>query len=306
VCAGWSPSTWATRTGPAGRVLIDETGDLKKGAESVGVQPEGADLPAAWETFLDRIGVPAARRSRIRTDDALGCSSSRYPEDRVAKNRVHLDVRAASGLQGQERFAALEAECDRLVALGQAGMPRRTRAAAERRPHRDGRPRGQRVPPGLIPVTGVRSVRRFRRAGLGLIGLVGPDPYVVAGRQKWRVAVVSRLRGRRAHAVARRGRFLWLRGHGRRVPALPQLMCAGAPSPAADCLAGRASPGSCRLQLSLRPGRAGCGPGPHPGSRRLWPGPDPGSCRLWPGPHPGSRRLRPGLILGRVGGCPGP
>ena len=33
-------------------------------------------------------------------------------------NRVHLDVRAAPGLQGDERMAALEAECDRLVALG--------------------------------------------------------------------------------------------------------------------------------------------------------------------------------------------
>ncbi|GGS83964.1 hypothetical protein GCM10010222_26880 [Streptomyces tanashiensis] len=40
------------------------------------------------------------------------------PEDKVAKNRVHLDVRAAPGLQGEERMAALEAACDRLVGLG--------------------------------------------------------------------------------------------------------------------------------------------------------------------------------------------
>ena len=39
-------------------------------------------------------------------------------EDKVAKNRVHLDVRVAPGLQGSERMAALEIECDRLVALG--------------------------------------------------------------------------------------------------------------------------------------------------------------------------------------------
>jgi hypothetical protein len=39
-------------------------------------------------------------------------------EDKVAKNRIHLDVRAAPGLQGEERMAALEAECDRLTALG--------------------------------------------------------------------------------------------------------------------------------------------------------------------------------------------
>ncbi len=40
------------------------------------------------------------------------------PEGKAAKNRVHLDVRAAPGLHGEERMAALEAECDRLVALG--------------------------------------------------------------------------------------------------------------------------------------------------------------------------------------------
>ena len=33
-------------------------------------------------------------------------------------NRVHLDVRAGTGLVGAERLAALEAECARLVALG--------------------------------------------------------------------------------------------------------------------------------------------------------------------------------------------
>jgi hypothetical protein len=40
------------------------------------------------------------------------------PEDKVAKNRVHLDVRAAPGLEGEERMAALEVECHRLVGLG--------------------------------------------------------------------------------------------------------------------------------------------------------------------------------------------
>ena len=40
------------------------------------------------------------------------------PEGKEAKNRVHLDVRVAPGLQGEERMAALQAECDRLVALG--------------------------------------------------------------------------------------------------------------------------------------------------------------------------------------------
>jgi hypothetical protein len=34
------------------------------------------------------------------------------------KNRVHLDVRAGTGLVGEARVAALEAEGERLVALG--------------------------------------------------------------------------------------------------------------------------------------------------------------------------------------------
>jgi hypothetical protein len=42
----------------------------------------------------------------------------RVPEGKVVKNRVHLDVRAGTGLVGAERLAALEAERDRLVALG--------------------------------------------------------------------------------------------------------------------------------------------------------------------------------------------
>lgn len=40
------------------------------------------------------------------------------PEPKTAKNRVHLDVRVAPGLPSDERALALEAESDRLVALG--------------------------------------------------------------------------------------------------------------------------------------------------------------------------------------------
>ena len=42
----------------------------------------------------------------------------RVPEGKTVKNRVHLDVRVGTGLVGDERVAALEAECARLVALG--------------------------------------------------------------------------------------------------------------------------------------------------------------------------------------------
>ncbi len=42
----------------------------------------------------------------------------RVPEGKVVKNRVHLDVRVGTGLVGEERLAALEAERARLTALG--------------------------------------------------------------------------------------------------------------------------------------------------------------------------------------------
>jgi len=85
--------------------------------------PEGADPLAAWDDFLERMGVPAAERnerSAIVDPDGHGprLFFQRVPEDKVAKNRVHLDVRAAPGLRDAERMAALEAECERLVALG--------------------------------------------------------------------------------------------------------------------------------------------------------------------------------------------
>jgi hypothetical protein len=42
----------------------------------------------------------------------------RVPEDKVVKNRVHLDVRVGTGLVGDERLAALRAEQARLEPLG--------------------------------------------------------------------------------------------------------------------------------------------------------------------------------------------
>lgn len=42
----------------------------------------------------------------------------RVPEGKVVKNRLHLDVRAGTGLVGDERLATLTAESERLIALG--------------------------------------------------------------------------------------------------------------------------------------------------------------------------------------------
>ncbi|MDV8065085.1 VOC family protein [Rhodococcus sp. IEGM 1366] len=42
----------------------------------------------------------------------------RVPENKVVKNRLHIDVRVGTGLVGEERVVALESECARLIALG--------------------------------------------------------------------------------------------------------------------------------------------------------------------------------------------
>lgn len=84
---------------------------------------EGADPLVAWDDFLARAGVPEDQRnSRSAIEDPDGSGPRLFfqqvPEGKVSKNRVHLDVRAAPGSQGEQRMAALEAECDRLVAVG--------------------------------------------------------------------------------------------------------------------------------------------------------------------------------------------
>jgi hypothetical protein len=91
--------------------------------------PPGVDLPpdadplAAWDDFLEQIGVPEDQRntrSAIEDPDGNGprLFFQQVPEDKVAKNRVHLDVRVAPELEGDERMAALERECERLVERG--------------------------------------------------------------------------------------------------------------------------------------------------------------------------------------------
>ena len=80
--------------------------------------PEGLDT---WEEF-DRTQPPADQGSWAAAQDPTGVGPRLYfqrvPEGKVVKNRVHLDVRVGTGLVGDERLAALEAECARLVALG--------------------------------------------------------------------------------------------------------------------------------------------------------------------------------------------
>src|SRR6476646_9039831 len=98
--------------------------------EALGYQlqpsPPGFDT---WDAFLDSVGVPLeernSRSAAVPVDgDGPRLFFQRVPEGKTAKNRVHLDVRAAPGLEGEERMAALEAECDRLVSLGASRVER--------------------------------------------------------------------------------------------------------------------------------------------------------------------------------------
>jgi catechol 2,3-dioxygenase-like lactoylglutathione lyase family enzyme len=88
--------------------------------------PPGFD---SWEQALEAFGVPPERRNDASAAvDPEGVGPrlffQRVPEGKTAKNRMHLDVRAAPGLEGEERMAALEARSDELVALGATRVER--------------------------------------------------------------------------------------------------------------------------------------------------------------------------------------
>ena len=65
---------------------------------------------------------PKSRGPRHACVDPTGVGPRLYfqrvPEGKALKNRVHLDVRIGTGLDGRGRLDALEAECARLVELG--------------------------------------------------------------------------------------------------------------------------------------------------------------------------------------------
>jgi hypothetical protein len=80
--------------------------------------PEGF---ATWNDF-DRTQPAEQQGASYACVDPTGVGPrlffQRVPEGKTVKNRLHLDVRIGRGLVGDERVAALEAECSRLVALG--------------------------------------------------------------------------------------------------------------------------------------------------------------------------------------------
>ncbi|GAA1905026.1 VOC family protein [Lapillicoccus jejuensis] len=148
--------------------------------------PDAVEATAdAWVAFLRENGVPEAEHdSAFALVDPTGSGPrlffQRVPEAKTAKNRVHLDVRAAPGLTGEERMAALEAEADRLVGLGARRVarhepvgfgaghlvlldPRATSSAWTEAGPRDAQGRGVlSVPVGRLSATAGRGDRRER------------------------------------------------------------------------------------------------------------------------------------------------
>jgi hypothetical protein len=82
--------------------------------------PEGF---TSWEDWAREQGIPEERwndASGIGDPDGSGprIFFQRIPEGKSAKNRVHLDVRAAPGLDPEARRRRLSEEAERLNGLG--------------------------------------------------------------------------------------------------------------------------------------------------------------------------------------------
>ena len=82
--------------------------------------PEGYE---SWDQLLDQMGVPPElRNSRSAVVDPDGVRPrlffQRVPEPKTAKNRVHIDIHIAVGMEGEERRRTIEAESARLTGLG--------------------------------------------------------------------------------------------------------------------------------------------------------------------------------------------
>jgi hypothetical protein len=85
----------------------------------VGV-PEGF---SSWDMWADANDIPEDQRNTGRTlvDKERGRPDIFFlqvPEPKAGKNRLHLDIKVAPGLDGADRRKKIEAEADRLIALG--------------------------------------------------------------------------------------------------------------------------------------------------------------------------------------------
>ena len=82
--------------------------------------PEGF---ASWDEWADANNIPVDQRNVGRTlvdqdRDRPDIFFLQVPESKVVKNRVHLDIKVAPGLNGEDRRLRIEEEAERLIALG--------------------------------------------------------------------------------------------------------------------------------------------------------------------------------------------
>jgi hypothetical protein len=76
-----------------------------------------------WDDWADAQQIPVDQRPTGRTlvdkvRDRPDIFFLQVPEAKAVKNRVHLDIKVAPGLDGDKRRTAVDAEVDRLVGLG--------------------------------------------------------------------------------------------------------------------------------------------------------------------------------------------
>ncbi|UGQ12673.1 VOC family protein [Yinghuangia sp. ASG 101] len=99
-------------------------------AEALGYRPQPPPVGfATWDDALEAMGVPPERRndaSALIDPEGNGprLFFQRVPEPKRAKNRLHLDLRAAPGLQGDARMEALEATAAHLTTRGATRLTR--------------------------------------------------------------------------------------------------------------------------------------------------------------------------------------
>jgi hypothetical protein len=78
---------------------------------------------ATWDEYADANGIPVEQRNVGRTlvdqeRDRPDIFFLKVPEAKAGKNRLHLDIKVAPGLDGDARRTRIDAEADRLIALG--------------------------------------------------------------------------------------------------------------------------------------------------------------------------------------------
>jgi hypothetical protein len=82
--------------------------------------PEGFET---WEQWADANSIPLDQRNQARTlVDTVGNRPTIFfnqvSESKSGKNRLHLDIKVAEGLSGDQRRTRIEFETDRLLAAG--------------------------------------------------------------------------------------------------------------------------------------------------------------------------------------------